>query len=133
MREVKIHYFVPENAGELEGLVGKSVGVSQFDSITGQPLPTVTPMVLKTGYGKADEAVSREYEFLIQAADNSKGRLQPKRKILGYIVASTSLKFDQEGVLIPSKSDVVDYTPRLKVYKEVLQLLNDNNQWREPK
>ncbi len=128
MREVEIHYFVPENLTELEQLVGKSVGVSSINSVTAQPLPDVTPMVL------GDDPRVWDYEFLVQAKDNSTGRLKPKRKILAFVVSNDSLVIDQEGVLLyPGKYESVSYTPKSRGYKRRLELLRRNDSWREPR
>ena len=130
MKEVKIHYFVPETHAELESLVGKSVGVK----ISGANV--AEPMIFT---GKIDSSIDKEvendeYEFLRQASDRED---RPFKEILGFRKSCEDTFFDRDGVRI-SNCNIVSYKPHSRMfgdspeYKEKLQLLKYNNLWRKP-
>lgn len=133
MKEVNVHYFVPENAQELESLVEKPVGVK----ISGANPPE--PMTF-------NGSLDNEYEFLRQSVNHIDGEDIVSGKIFGFRKSCDDVDFDRDGVRI-SGYHIVTYNPsttrsgpsaEIKVfshsspgYEERLQLLKFNNQWRE--
>ena len=120
MKELNIHYFVPENEGELEQLVGKSVGVID----TGNPHLGTIPMTLHKRYER--------YEFIVQDMRDARSRI-PVERILGY--EPSSMEFNEDGIRIDltcCEERYYTFASSISDYQKRLQLLKQNSQWRQP-
>lgn len=106
MREVTQHYFVPENPGELESLVGRTVGINDRGKIA-----------LKVLY--------HGYEFLYQ--DGNRDR------IIGAFIEGweKGMVFDKKGFSVRDWF-CLTYSPSSEGYEEKLKVLKLNNLWKEP-
>ena len=128
MKEVNIHYFVPENAQELEGLVEKPVGVKISSANSAEPMIFID-LSDRGIYGKT----AIEYEFVTLSVERREyGEDIPLKKILGFKQFCDRVRFDKDGVSISGFENLRRYKPDCTEYFRLSQLLKDNNLWREP-
>lgn len=114
MKEINLHYYIPENESELETLVGKPVGVV---------LPSQDNAQLMTYSG----IYGKEHEFLEPLSKNFQNNLI----IIGWRNPMRFTKFNYKGIKLSSLflyPMQYFYESDQETFKEKLSLLISNNQ-----
>lgn len=122
MKEVNLHYFVPENIIELESLIGKPVGVKITSANSSSPM---------IYFG----LIEGECEFLEQGRkriENLRNESRPIRKIWGWRSKREHLDFDTDGVKLCSDCRrVVNYNLEHDNKDSRYELLKSEGLWEE--
>lgn len=114
MKEINLHYYIPENESELETLVGKSVGIIFPSHDNAQPI------IYSGAYGK-------EYEFLEPLSENFRNN----PIITVWRNSRRFTKFTDRGIKLSSLflyPTQYFYESDQETFKEKLNLLISNDQ-----
>jgi hypothetical protein len=121
MKEVNLHYFVPESLEELVGLPpDSSVGIKMM---CGPRSMTYMGEILDSDLGFIMQEVLFEENWI---------KDRPRRGIFYYRVNKEKISFEREYILITDHKLEV-YLPHHEIYPSLLEALKKNNQWTEPK
>jgi hypothetical protein len=124
MKEVNLHYFVPESHEELKGLVGKCVGVKLLGDCSPEPMVYVGGVIY--------EDWGDEYGFIRQGLQRIQDKYYPQKKVLEFSDFIENIRFSEDGIILSSDKYINSFSESSKEYGEYVQLLKNNNQWNEP-
>lgn len=114
MKEINLHYYVPENESELETLIGKPVGIIFPSQVNAQSM-TYSGIYYK------------EYEFLEYLSEN----FRDNPIIVGWRNPKRFTKFTDHGIKLSSfflYPIQYFYETDQETFKEKLSILLSNNQ-----